>query len=82
MRWWMAKLESSASFIIYDKCDMNVDPWVLKIDNLYENKEKTAQEQKTQGNSEFFIMNLKDNHNTWKFVLWLQHMLMYFQLLE
>lgn len=24
---------------------------------------------KTQGNSEFFIMNLKDNHNTWKFVL-------------
>lgn len=53
-----------------------------KVDNLYENKEKTSQEQKTQGNSEFFIMNLKDNHNTWKFVLWLQHMLMYFQLLE
>lgn len=53
-----------------------------KVDNLYENKEKTTQEQKTQGNSEFFIMNLKDNHNTWKFVLWLQHMLMYLELLE
>lgn len=48
-----------------------------KVDNLYENKQN-----KTQGKSEFFIMNLKDNHNSWKFVLGLQHMLMYFQLLE
>lgn len=76
----MVKLESSAGIIIHDKCNVNVDHWVPKSRQLVLKQGKDSPGTKPQGNSEFFIMNLKENHNTWKFVLWIQHMLMYFQL--
>lgn len=67
MKWWTVKLESSAGFIIvHDKRNENVDHWAPKSRQLVLKQGKGAEE---KHNHEVSVMNLKDDHDTWKFVL-------------